>query len=95
MILLDLKMPDMNGPAFLREFQKEQRTIPVIIVTGHPDDSLMAEALQYGPFTMLAKPIVREQLLQAIGTLLNGVRKAWLQNSPKLRKGGTDESKAP
>ena len=79
LIILDLKMPGMNGPAFLREFRKDQKTLPVIIVTGHPDSTLMAEAIKYGPFTMLAKPIVREQLLQAIETLLNGVRKTWIQ----------------
>jgi excisionase family DNA binding protein len=71
LILLDLKMPGMNGPAFLREFRKEYDSLPVIVITGYPDGNLMAEAIKYGPITLLAKPVEREQLVQAIGSTLN------------------------
>lgn len=72
LILLDLKMPVMNGPEFLKAFRKENRTLPVIVVTGYPDSDLMAEALKYGPFTLIAKPVDREHLFQAIRSVLTG-----------------------
>ena len=72
LILLDLKMPGMNGPEFLKEMRKMNEYLPVIVVTGHPDGDLMAEAVRHGPFTLLAKPIDREQLIQAVITALNG-----------------------
>lgn len=72
LILLDLKMPGMNGAAFLREFRKEHGNLPVIVVTGYPDSHLMLEAMKYGPITLVAKPILKEQLIQAVGTALHG-----------------------
>lgn len=72
LILLDLEMPGMNGPAFLREFRKEQGTLPVIVVTGYMNGDLMVEAMKYGPLTLLAKPINREQLIQAVHAALDG-----------------------
>lgn len=74
LILLDLKMPDMNGPQFLREFRKDYENLPVIVITGYPDGDLMAEALKYGPFSLLAKPIEKQQLIHAVSTLLSGSR---------------------
>lgn len=73
LVILDLKMPGMNGPEFLKEMRKMNEYLPVIIVTGYPDGGLMAKALRHGPFTLLAKPIDREQLMQAVRTALKGV----------------------
>jgi excisionase family DNA binding protein len=76
LILLDLKMPGMNGAAFLCEFRKKHGNLPVIVVTGYPDSHLMVEAMKYGPITLLAKPIDRGQLIQAVKTTLGGQRSA-------------------
>ncbi len=45
LVLLDLKMPGMNGPEFLREFRKTNPTLPVIVVTGYLNGDLMAKAM--------------------------------------------------
>lgn len=74
LIVLGLKMPGMNGPAFLRQFRKDKGTVPVIVTTGYPDGELMAEAIKYGPITLIAKPIDKRQLIEAVGTALNGIR---------------------
>ncbi len=71
-ILLDLKMPDMNGAEFLKILRQNNSTIPVIVITGYPDSDLMAEATQYGPVTLLAKPVRKAQLIQAVCTSVNG-----------------------
>ncbi|MBN1546492.1 MAG: response regulator [Syntrophaceae bacterium] len=72
LILLDLKMPGMNGPEFLKEMRKMNHELPVIVATGYPDGDLMAEALRHGPLTLVAKPIDREQLMQAVRKAING-----------------------
>ena len=74
LVLLDLKMPKMNGPEFLRRCRKTNPNLPVIIVTGYPDSDLMLEAMRYGPITLVAKPIEREQLMKTIRAALNGAR---------------------
>lgn len=76
LILLDLKMPVMNGPAFLERMQEAGYDIPVIIVTGYPDSELVAEAMRHGPITLIAKPIDRQKLMQTVSRELRGAREA-------------------
>lgn len=76
LVLLDLQMPVMNGPEFLRELRQRNQHLPVIILTGYPDSDLMTEALRYGPFTLLAKPFQGKALMQAVDAVLNGARVA-------------------
>ncbi|MBU2552508.1 MAG: response regulator [Proteobacteria bacterium] len=72
LILLDLKMPVMNGPEFLRRLMETDRRLPVIVVTGYPDSDLMVEAMAYGPMILVAKPVDRALLMEAVRTILNG-----------------------
>jgi excisionase family DNA binding protein len=66
LILLDLKMPDMNGPQFLEELRRTHADLPVIIVTGYQDSELMQEALQYAPLMALSKPMDQELLERTV-----------------------------
>ena len=70
LILLDLKMPGMNGSDFLRQMQERGLGLPVIIITGYPDSDLVMEAMRYGPITLLAKPLSKNMLLKAVRTEL-------------------------
>lgn len=74
LILLDLKMPEMNGPEFLRLCREAYHNLPVIVITGYPDSDLMEEAMRYGPITLVAKPVRRGPLMHVVHTLLNGAR---------------------
>ena len=65
-ILLDLFMPDMNGPQFLQQLRQTHPSLPVVIVTGHPNSALMFESSQYAPLMMLAKPIDHELLERTV-----------------------------
>jgi len=58
LILLDLRMPDMNGVQFLAELQRRQvASIPVVLTTAEPQDSpLVAEARALGPAAVVYKP---------------------------------------
>lgn len=76
LILLDLKMPGMNGATFCHELRKKDTILPVIIVTGYPDSILMNDVMQYGPFMLIAKPIERKQLIQAVEMALKGTHEA-------------------
>jgi excisionase family DNA binding protein len=66
LIILDLFMPEMNGPEFLKQIRKNHPDLPVVIVTAFPDSELMLKAMQYGPFTLIPKPINESQLAYAI-----------------------------
>jgi len=65
-VLLDLKMPNLSGPATLKEIRKDWGQIPVIVHTAFADGELMKQALAFSPFTLLAKPCPAEQVLETV-----------------------------
>lgn len=76
LILLDLRMPDMNGVEFLAELNRRGMTIPVILTTGEAADSpLLKEARALSPAALVHKPwrptelkeIAQQVLAQEIG----------------------------
>ena len=73
-VVLDLRMPEMDGPTTLRAIRDGYGDVPVIIITGYPDSDLMVRALDYGPFTLLAKPFDPHQLVASV--LVASVRMA-------------------
>jgi len=62
LILLDLMMPEINGPEFLKRVRALHPELPVAIITGYPDSELIAEAMKYGPMLILSKPVDETQL---------------------------------
>jgi excisionase family DNA binding protein len=70
LILLDLKMPDMNGPQFLVELRKVHPALPVVIVTGYPESGLMLEASRHAPLMLLAKPVEQEALERTVRSVV-------------------------
>jgi excisionase family DNA binding protein len=69
-ILLDLLMPDMNGPQFLAELRTTHADLPVVVVTGYPDGELMLEAARHPPVMVLPKPVNGELLERALRVAL-------------------------
>jgi len=69
-ILLDLVMPDMDGPQFLAELRRTHPRLPVIIITGHPRSELMAKASSFAPIMLLTKPVDPELLDRTVSALV-------------------------
>ena len=55
-VILDIKMPGMDGHATLKEIKKIKPDLPVIMLTGHGDRPSAREALVKGAFDYLSKP---------------------------------------
>lgn len=68
-VVLDIKMPGMDGHETLREIKKRKPDMPVIMLTGHGDMPSAREALREGAFDYLAKPcdidILAAKILEA------------------------------
>ncbi|MFH1690016.1 MAG: response regulator [Candidatus Eisenbacteria bacterium] len=70
LILLDMAMPGMNGADFLDELRPAHPDLPVVIVTGYPDSSLVHRAAQHAPVMLLTKPLDLAQLERTLRTVL-------------------------
>jgi response regulator NasT len=69
LVLLDIRMPELSGLEAARSIL-DIRPVPIVIVTGHTDQSLIDDAAELGVFSYLVKPLTRERLAAAIATAL-------------------------
>ena len=70
LVLLDLKMPEMDGAELFRQIRMTKPELPVTIITGYPDSDLMMKALDYGPFGVMKKPFSGSDILSAVNNYL-------------------------
>ena len=65
-ILLDIRMPGMDGLEVQRELQEKGVALPVIIMTGHGDVGLAVRAMKAGAVDFIEKPFEKVSLLSSI-----------------------------
>ena len=65
-ILLDIRMPGMDGLEVQQALQDRGITLPVIIMTGHGDVPLSVRAMKAGAIDFIEKPFEKEVLVRAI-----------------------------
>ena len=65
-ILLDVRMPEMDGLEVQQELNDRGVTMPVIILTGHGDVSVAVRAMKAGAVDFIEKPFEKATLLSAI-----------------------------
>ena len=68
-ILSDIRMPKMNGIDFLKGVRLRHPGIPVVLMTGHGDESIATTALQEGAFNYLKKPVRLEDLMSCVSRI--------------------------
>jgi len=71
-VLLDLKMPNVDGLSVLRTLQRESERPPVLVLTTFDDTDLVLQAIRAGARGYLLKDVTLEQLLEAIAVLAAG-----------------------
>ncbi len=65
-ILLDIRMPGMDGIEALKALQTKECPLPVIMVTAHGDVPIAIEAMKEGAFDFVEKPINMKQVLDSV-----------------------------
>ncbi len=73
-IVLDVKMPDMDGIETLRHIKKMKPEIEVIMLTGHASVEFGLKGMQLGAFDYVMKPAPLNELLDTIGQAYNKKR---------------------
>lgn len=65
-VLLDIRMPDMDGLEVQEALQERGVTLPVIIMTGHGDVPLSVRAMKAGAIDFIEKPFEKQTLINAV-----------------------------
>jgi two-component system repressor protein LuxO len=76
-LLLDLQLPDMDGMDILRHIHERHMPIAVVIITGHGSVDKAVDAMRFGAFDFVEKPVSSERL---IVTLRNAVEKVRMRD---------------
>ncbi len=69
-MLLDIKMPKINGLEVLKQIKKLKPKLPVIIVTGYQSVETAQEAIKNGAADYIPKPFESKQILKAVAQVL-------------------------
>jgi DNA-binding NtrC family response regulator len=65
-IILDVKMPGLDGIQTLREIKKNRPLVEVIMLTGHASLAAASQGMALGAFDYLMKPIAIDELLYKV-----------------------------
>ena len=68
--LTDLRLPDGNGIDIVKRIQKSENQIPVIVITAHGSIDVAIEAMKYGAFDFINKPVDLNNLRSLVNNAL-------------------------
>lgn len=90
--ILDVKMPGMSGIQAAREMTRDAK-VAVMVLTAFSQRELIEEARDAGVAAYLVKPFRREELLNAVDTVLASCREEWAIDA-EVESFGSGESAA-
>jgi two-component system nitrogen regulation response regulator NtrX len=73
-VLLDIKMPGMDGMEVLRHLAERDPDLPVIMISGHGTIATAVEATRTGAFDFLEKPLDRDRVLLTVRNAIESRR---------------------
>jgi len=65
-MLLDVRIPDLDGPGLQKRLSELGSTLPIIFLTGNPDIPTTVRAIKAGADDFLTKPVASDDLFRAI-----------------------------
>jgi len=78
-VLLDLRMPGMDGMSVLGAMKRRWPEGEVIVITGYPSVDTAKEAIRLGAFDYLAKPLAPGEVIEAANSAME--QKHWTLHS--------------
>jgi two-component system nitrogen regulation response regulator NtrX len=83
LVLLDIKMPGMDGIEVLRKLHALDETLPIVMISGHGTTATAVEAIRSGAIDFLDKPLSSERV---IVTLQNALKQSALRSENRELK---------
>lgn len=66
LVILDMKIPGMDGLEILKRVKKMDQTIKVIIMTAYGELDMIQEAIENGAITHFSKPFDIDEIIEAV-----------------------------
>ncbi|HSF42029.1 MAG TPA: sigma-54 dependent transcriptional regulator [Thermoanaerobaculia bacterium] len=73
-VLLDIKMPEMDGLELLKALRERGYDMPILMISGHADVQTAVEATRRGAYDFFEKPLQRERVLLALRNAVESYR---------------------
>jgi|SRR5580700_4419880 two-component system response regulator FixJ len=70
-VILDVRMPDMDGPEVQARLAEMKLSLPVVMITGHGEVPLAVRAMRAGAVDFVEKPFSEEAILESISLAAN------------------------
>jgi len=86
-VLLDIKMPGMDGFEVLARIRQEHPGLPVIVISGHGDIQTAVQAVKDGAYDFLEKPLDRSRMLVTLQRAV-GLRRTLVDHKRLAHKAG-------
>jgi two-component system nitrogen regulation response regulator NtrX len=87
-VLLDIKMPRMDGLEVLAELRKSRPDLPVVMISGHGTIATAVEATRLGAYDFMEKPLERDRVLLV---LRNALERRRLEETVREYQVSTEE----
>ncbi|HEV8347901.1 MAG TPA: sigma-54 dependent transcriptional regulator [Vicinamibacterales bacterium] len=71
LVLLDVKMPGMDGIEVLERLRNMNESLPIVVISGHGTISTAVEATKKGAFDFIEKPFASERVLVSLRNALD------------------------
>ena len=78
-LVLDIRMPGMNGLELQRHLTELGSNLPIIFITGHGDVPMAVEAMRQGAFDFLRKPVNESDFIDRLRNALDQESGNWHQ----------------
>lgn len=72
LVLSDWNMPNMNGLEFVKELRKQNKEVPIVMITTEGSEDKISEAIQEGANGYVCKPFTPDKIKEQINSVMKG-----------------------
>lgn len=92
LVLLDLRMPGMDGMTVLKLIKQRWPQSEVVVITGYPSVETAKEAIRLGAYDYLAKPVNPDEIIKVANCAIT--QKKWALQRDRISPAGDEATMA-